>query len=690
MKKAKKSASDADIYRSTVIWTPMSSRRREGTLASLKKNQTINFLSANNNNNNNNNGTNTDSTTNFMYNERRIPLNSSQTASIFTSSNRLSLESFQMSEEIFKMKQQIEKSKSYKERHQPQFLRNMSSSSSSLRSTKKNLPRSSSLNRNRKTYTNLPTVKQNNNNNNNNNKSNKTYSTVSSQNSAGTKKKKQNAQDLWKMQSVPDNRNYARPEILNVCSADEVIKCMLCAKEIKSRQRKYHEEFLCEERLVQCRNPGCSKMMPFSKRDGHEKKTCKFAKIQIKFIEENKKSGGSSGVVLCSLNCGAAIPRKDVGRHQTLICPKRIVPCPYAPSCNKTFKHELLEEHVKTCKFGIKQKAMAESSKKRRCIPVKCSPHHKFGCGKMLLLKDMARHDKYECPNRLVQCRNIGCKEMIRMNVRQFHEDRFCEVKKARDELLSWGEEIIDCPFGCGAELTAREVVEHKKEKCPNRIIKCKIAGCNQEYYATYQERHETLWEKIKDPTTGADYYFNTITEETSWEVEGCPMLRKRHMYLKRYEKHAKIVQCPLRCGEEYKDTLSALRRHQKTCGRFPIPCPVLGCKARVLREELQLHLDEWCPIMRKRDKDATKAIAKRGFQKCTQCDILLPKQDLNFHMKAWCSEKQFKCQKPGCNMFISHKTSVTHALTECQYWKDWDERIQAARKKQKNPLDMG
>ena len=58
--------------------------------------------------------------------------------------------------------------------------------------------------------------------------------------------------------------------------------------------------------------------------------------------------------------------------------------------------------------------------------------------------------------------------------------------------------------------------------------------------------------------------------------------------------------------------------------------------------------------------------------------------------MKAWCSEKQFKCQKPGCNMFISHKTSVTHALTECQYWKDWDERIQAARKKQKNPLDMG
>ena len=154
--------------------------------------------------------------------------------------------------------------------------------------------------------------------------------------------------------------------------------------------------------------------------------------------------------------------------------------------------------------------------------------------------------------------------------------------------------QLFDCPFGCGAELTAREIVEHKKEKCPNRIIKCKISGCNQEIYAIYQEEHETLWEKLIDPTSGDAYYVNAIAQETSWDPEGCPMLRKRHMYLKRYEEHAKVVPCPLRCGEEYKDTLSALRRHQKTCGRFPIPCPVLGCNARVLREELQLHLDNW------------------------------------------------------------------------------------------------
>ena len=92
---------------------------------------------------------------------------------------------------------------------------------------------------------------------------------------------------------------------------------------------------------------------------------------------------------------------------------------------------------------------------------------------------------------------------------------------------------------------------------------------------------------------------------------------------------------------------------------------------------------------MKRRDKDAKAAISKRGMQECPQCQIMLPKQDLKNHMKSWRAEKAFKCPKAGCNAFITYKTSVKHALTECQYWKNWDERIKAARKKQKNPLVM-
>eukprot|EP00944_MAST-04C_sp_MAST-4C-sp1_P011540 g11540.t1 len=607
----------------------------------------------------------------FVYNENKVPLTSSQNASIFTSSTRLSLESFQVSEELFAMKQLMEKTKPFKKLRQSTATQKLSLPSPSMYKR----PYTSITKSTRKTM-NLAirskSAKPN-------SKPRKKYE----------KKLSASSSSLWNTQRVPNNHSYARPEALNVNSADEVIKCILCSQEVKRRQRKYHEEFLCPERLMQCRNPGCIKKIPFSKLAEHEKKLCKFAKLQLKLIKNGKNDGGQARIVSCPLKCGAAIRRNDLGRHQTLVCPNRLVSCPYAPACNKQLQFKLLEDHVKVCKYGLRQKSMAESSRQRRQVPVKCSPHHKFGCGKLLLLKDMARHEKYECPNRLVQCRNVGCKEMIRMNVRKIHEERFCKVKQARDEMLSWGEEIIDCPFGCGAELTAREVVDHKKEKCPNRIVKCRITGCNQEIYAIYRERHETLWEKLRDPSTGADYYYNAVTQETSWEPEGCPLLRKRHKYLKRYEEHAKVVKCPLNCGGEYQDTLTGLRQHQKVCGRFPVPCPVMGCNARVLREEVQLHLDEWCKVMKRRDKDAKAAISKRGMQECPQCQIMLPKQDLKNHMKSWCAEKAFKCPKAGCNAFITYKTSVKHALTECQYWKNWDERIKAARKKQKNPLVM-
>ena len=67
------------------------------------------------------------------------------------------------------------------------------------------------------------------------------------------KKSNASSSSLWNTQRVPNNRSYARPEALNVHSADEVIKCILVLY-VKRRQRKYHEEFFMPERLMQCRN----------------------------------------------------------------------------------------------------------------------------------------------------------------------------------------------------------------------------------------------------------------------------------------------------------------------------------------------------------------------------------------------------------------------------------------------------
>ena len=122
----KKSASEAGVYRSKVSWTPMNKSRREATLASLRNSQTIKFSLVDTSHNSDH-----DIETNFTYNKNKTPLNTSQTASIFTSSNRLSLESFQVSKAMYDMQQQIERAKAHQKRQQSKFLGKLSSSVSS-------------------------------------------------------------------------------------------------------------------------------------------------------------------------------------------------------------------------------------------------------------------------------------------------------------------------------------------------------------------------------------------------------------------------------------------------------------------------------------------------------------------------------------------------------------------------------
>ena len=66
-----------------------------------------------------------------------------------------------------------------------------------------------------------------------------------------------------------------------------------------------------------------------------------------------------------------------------------------------------------------------------------------------------------------------------------------------------------------------------------------------------------------------------------------------KHPYLKRYKhkQYDKIIKCPLNCGSEYKDTKSALKRHEKSCPNLPVRCSVFGCKERVLRGQIDQHM---------------------------------------------------------------------------------------------------
>ena len=122
-KRYEKSASDRGVYKSRVIWTPMSKKRQQKTLSSLADSQrvalpgTVEYDEMRNRERGEGNMT-------FVYNENKVPLTSSQNASIFTSSTRLSLESFQVSEELFAMKQLMEKTKPFKKLRQSTATRN--------------------------------------------------------------------------------------------------------------------------------------------------------------------------------------------------------------------------------------------------------------------------------------------------------------------------------------------------------------------------------------------------------------------------------------------------------------------------------------------------------------------------------------------------------------------------------------
>ena len=131
----------------------------------------------------------------FVYNENKVPLTSSQNASIFTSSTRLSLESFQVSEELFAMKQLMEKTKPFKKLRQ------------STATQKLSLPR-------RRCTSDLHVHYKINEKNNESCNSQKSAKPNSKPRKKYEKKLSASSSSLWNTQRVPNNHSYARPEAL--------------------------------------------------------------------------------------------------------------------------------------------------------------------------------------------------------------------------------------------------------------------------------------------------------------------------------------------------------------------------------------------------------------------------------------------------------------------------------------------
>ena len=118
---------------------------------------------------------------------------------------------------------------------------------------------------------------------------------------------------------------------------------------------------------------------------------------------------------------------------------------------SETCPFNLLDEHLAKDCVVEKMKSQLVANALARCAPVKCN-----GCGKLVQLKHLNKHEVDECVNRKVPCRNahLRCQVMVRAKERARHEQvdgkakvRYCIYLGGEGAHFDLGEDDLRCPW---------------------------------------------------------------------------------------------------------------------------------------------------------------------------------------------------------------------------------------------------
>eukprot|EP00948_MAST-09A_sp_MAST-9A-sp1_P003121 g3121.t1 len=244
-----------------------------------------------------------------------------------------------------------------------------------------------------------------------------------------------------------------------------------CGKLIKVADLEYHEKHECPERLIVCPEIGCSERVRFSMLKTHLHMYCKIATRRNKLVERSHKE------VPCPAGCGELVLLHDVTEHVKHKCKLRLVYC-RVPGCDVKVPFNELEKHEEYCPVAMERQRLSQLFKTKCKVGEPC-PN---GCeSKTLTIHSMRMHLKYECPRRLLPCRNFGCDEKVFAVNLQHHELFTCRIAKQRTIMAiesSKRDKIIECPLGCGVRLSIRQLKLHQAEFCPERLVKCPHPHC--------------------------------------------------------------------------------------------------------------------------------------------------------------------------------------------------------------------
>lgn len=142
---------------------------------------------------------------------------------------------------------------------------------------------------------------------------------------------------------------------------------------------------------------------------------------QVIVTEDEEVKPGSTGHFIVCWKCNEGMKASQLPLHLSECCVLRTIMCPniHRGCDQKEIPLKQLQSHLlNDCKAEKKRQELIEKSKLRR-EEVVCS-----GCGELVPILFLKRHESELCENRRVHCRNhaLGCNVMVRMRERSLHE----------------------------------------------------------------------------------------------------------------------------------------------------------------------------------------------------------------------------------------------------------------------------
>ncbi|XP_068730464.1 TNF receptor-associated factor 4-like [Montipora capricornis] len=140
------------------------------------------------------------------------------------------------------------------------------------------------------------------------------------------------------------------------------------------------------------------------------------------------------------------------------------------------------------------------------------------------------------------------------------------------------------------------------------------------------------------------------------------------------------IVKCSY-FGCSWKGELRVIEKHQSSCSLKVVPCPNSGCKERLTKQELTIHVAFECSLRETRceycatsfvynQKQTHLATCVQFPVQCAKCGLRdIPRQKLEAHVRDKCHKTEVECEfkNLGCDAVFPRSDAKLHSESEVE-----------------------